>query len=128
MQIFKNKQIVYVNSQYNMAEKCEIIDYVEHESGTGQGVYKVHSIDNKGTFETTENCIFATEKNAHEAYEKSFADLVEQYKDEIKTLKDLLEFPLSHCLSCGEEYIEYEAQKAYRIRANELTGLILKEK
>ena len=128
MQKFKNKQIVYVNSQYNIAEKCEVIDYVEHESSTGQGVYKVHSIDNQGTFGATENCIFAIEKDAHEAYEKSFADLVEQYKDEIKTLKDLLEFPLSHCLSCGEEYIEYEAKKAYRIRANELTGLILEEK
>ena len=128
MQKFKNKQIVYVNSTYNIAEKCEVIDYVEHESSTGQGIYKVHSIDNHGTFGATENCIFATEKDAHEAYEKLFADLVEQYKDEIKTLKDLLEFPLSHCLSCGEEYIEYEAQKAYRIRATELTGLILEDK
>lgn len=128
MQKFKNKQIVYVNSPYNIAEKCEVIDYVEHESSTGEGVYKVHSIDNRGTFGATENCIFAIEKDAHEAYEKSFADLVEQYKDKIKTLKDLLEFPLSHCLACGEEYTEYEAQKAYRIRANELTGLILEEK
>lgn len=128
MQKFKNKQIVYVNSPYNIAEKCEVIDYVEHESSTGQGVYKVHSIDNRGTFGATKNCIFATEKDAQEAHEKLFAALVEQYKNEIKTLKDLLEFPLSHCLSCGEEYTEYEAQKAYRIRANELTNLILEEK
>lgn len=125
MQRFKNKQIVYVNSTYNIAEKCEVIDYVEYESSTGKSIYKVHSIVHKGTFGATEDCIFTTEEKARKAYEKSFEDLVKQYKDKIKTLKDLLEFPLSHCLSCGEEYIEYEAQKAYRIRANELTGLIL---
>lgn len=127
MQKFTNNTTVYVNSTYNTAEKCEVVGYVEYESSTGQSVYKLHSADNHGTFCATEDCIFATKEDACKAYEEASAELVERYKSEIRTLRDLLEFPLSHCLACGEEYTEYEAQKAYRIRANELTGLILEE-
>ncbi len=75
MQKFANKQIVYVNGPYSLAEKCEVIDYVEYKSSISQGVYNVHSIDNRVTFMATENCMFATEKDAREAFEKSFADL-----------------------------------------------------
>ncbi len=127
MQKFKPNEIIYVNGIYNIAEKCEIIDYTERESNAGKSIYKVHSIENGGTFGASEDCVFKTKEDAKDAYKKSFEKLVEQYKSEIKTLKDLLEFPLSHCLSCGEEYIEYEAQRAYRIRVSELTGMDLRE-
>ncbi len=127
MQKFKNNAIVYVNSVYNIAEKCEVVNCVESKSDTGKNYYKVHSIDNYGTFGVAENCVFATKEDAQKAYYKLSAKRVEQYKKEIKTLKDLLEFPLTHCLACGDEYTDYDAQRAYRIRANELTGIVLKE-
>jgi hypothetical protein len=88
-------------------------------------VYKVHSLDNGGTFAVTEECVFATKQEAHKSYLEESAKLVDKYKEEIKNLNDLLKFPLEYCISCGEEYTDYEAQKAYKIRANELFGIIL---
>lgn len=40
------------------------------------------------------------------------------YKESIKTVEDLINFPLSHCF-CGEEYTEYEVIAAYKERAKE---------
>ena len=60
-----------VNSKYCIAEKCEVVDYVECESSTGQSVYR----------------LFTTEKNAHKASKKSFAELVEKYKGKTRTLR-----------------------------------------
>ena len=127
MQRFKNGSTVFVNSTYNKEERCEVVDCAENELSTGKNVYKVHSLDNYGTFTVLEDYIFATKEDAHKANIEASANIVRQYKAEIKTLKDLLEFPLTHCLACGEDYTDYEAQRAYRIRANELTGLILQK-
>ena len=44
----------------------------------------------------------------------------------MKDLKDLLKFPLNHCLN-GEEYTDYEAKAAYKQRVNELVGIDLLE-
>ena len=55
---------------------------------------------------------------------KKSDELINKYKAEIKDMNDLLHFPLEHCFN-GEEYTEYEAMEAYKIRANELTGAVL---
>lgn len=122
---FNNGTTVYVNSTWNQEEECIVTGYVENESSTGKNVYKVNSQVNGGTFGATEDCVFATKEEAHKASIETSAKLVQKYKSEIKTLKDLIAFPLNHCISCGEEYIDWEAQRAYRLRANELIGVVL---
>ena len=122
MRIYKDKEIVYVNSVWNVAEKCEITGYIEHESSTGQAVYKVHSIEFCGTFGATIECIFRTRKEAIEAYQKEQQKIKEAYKKEIASLEDLLKFPLDNCIE-GCEYTDYAARQAYIERAEELTQL-----
>lgn len=126
MRKFENGATVYINGVWIKEEECEVLDCIENESRTGQNVYNVRS-KNYGMFFATEDSVFATKNEAHKASVEATDKLVQKYKMEIKTLKDLLEFPLHHCISGGEEYTEWEAQRAYRLRANELTDLILGE-
>ncbi len=120
---FADNEIVYVNSTYNIAEKCKITKFVQKESRVNKPVYALHSLDNLGSFAATEECIFKTKEDALKAYKESSNKLIEKYKNEIKTLEDLIKFPLSHCIACGEEYTEEEAREAYKIRAKEITGI-----
>lgn len=69
--------------------------------------------------------LWANPEEAYNAIEKEINDLVENYKNEIKTIEDLVAFPLEHCFD-GEEYTDYEAIKAYKIRAKELLNIDLK--
>jgi len=124
---FKDNEIVYVNSTYNIAEKCKITKFVQKESKVNKPVYALHSLDNYGSFAATEECIFKTKEDAIKSYETSANKLVEKYKDEIKTLADLIKFPLSHCIACGEEYTEEEAREAYKIRAKEIIGIDIEQ-
>lgn len=58
------------------------------------------------------------------AIKEKFANDVQALKNSIKTIEDLLIFPLLHCL-CGEEYTEYEAIHAYKAKAKELLNIDL---
>ncbi|SEF90931.1 hypothetical protein [Lachnospira multipara] len=122
---FADNEIVYVNSTYNIAEKCKITKFVQKESRVNKPVYALHSLDNYGSFAATEDCIFKTKEDAIKSYKTSSNKLVEKYKNEIRTLEELIKFPLSHCIACGEEYTEEEAREAYKIRAKEITGILL---
>lgn len=53
------------------------------------------------------------------AIKEKWKNDVQKYKNKIKNIEDLINFPLSHCF-CGEEYTEYEAIQAYKERAKEL--------
>ena len=44
---------------------------------------------------------------------------VDKYYKEIKTLRDLLEFPINHCIN-GEEYTDENAATAYKIKIKEV--------
>jgi len=122
---FADNEIVYVNSTYNIAEKCKITKFVQKESSVNKSVYALKSLDNLGSFAAIEECIFKTKEDALKAYKESSNKLIEKYKNEIKTLEDLIKFPLSHCIACAEEYTEEEAREAYEIRAKELIGILL---
>ena len=118
MQKFEKDTIVYVNTDIP-AERCEIINYTPNESSTGANIYVVHALDRLGKFATYEENIFATEKEATTAYMEKSNKLIETYKNEIKDLRDLLNFPLRYF---GDNY---EARKAYEARAAELTDITL---
>ena len=64
----------------------------------------------------------------HEAYNTYFIKknkCIKKYCDIIKTIEDLINFPLHHCI-CGEEYTNNEAKEAYKIRAKELLNIQVK--
>lgn len=124
MRKFQDGTTVFVNGTWNKKEECIVTGYIENESSTGKNVYKVQSQVNGGTFGATEDCVFATLEEAHFANIKKSDELISKYKAGIKDMNDLLRFPLEHCFN-GEEYTEYEAMEAYKIRANELTGTVL---
>ena len=52
---------------------------------------------------------------------------VEKYKAEIKTVRDLIIFPLEHTVSDAEEYSNDAARRAYKERAEELGFITSKE-
>ena len=116
MSKFAIGDIVFVNSRYNVAEKCKVENLNSEDN-----IYYVKSIDNFGSFYTKEDKMFETKDKALETYGRKCAELIKAYKEDIKDLRTLLEFPLRHCCN-GEEYTEYEAKEAYSLRAKELTG------
>lgn len=124
MEIFEKGMTVYANSCWHTAEMCEIVDFIKNESSTHKNVYKLHSLFFGGNFAITEDCVFSTRKEALDAAEKEKQTIIENYKQEIKDLNDLIRFPLKHCLY-GDEYTDENAVCAYKIRAKELTGLDL---
>lgn len=71
--------------------------------------------------------LYETAQSASEARESELLAKVEKYCKEITDVPSLLKFPLEHCLN-GEEYTNYEAIKAYKIRAKQLLGIDLSEK
>lgn len=125
MRKFHDGENVFVNNTWFEGEECIVMNCTENESSTGKNVYQVQSRVIGGIFGVTEDCVFATLEEARKASIEASDKLVQKYKNKIKTLKDLIEFPLQYCISCGEEYTNWEAQKAYKIRASELTGTVL---
>lgn len=122
---FKNGDVVFVNGTWNTAEKCKITGFVEKESSTGKPVYTLHSLDNYGTFGATEDCIFDTKENAISAHKTAFKIKVKSYCEQIRTLSDLVRFPIDNCL-CGED-TDYAAFEAYTIKAKEILNTTLKK-
>ena len=122
----KNGTIVFVNGPFTVAEKCEItgcqkVDVGNPDHSEYMDIYRLHSLDNGGTFGAAQDCVFLSKELALEAEKKRYNTLVKQYCSEINNLEDLIRFPLEHCFS--GEYTDYEARKAYRIRAKELTNI-----
>lgn len=116
---FEVGETVYVNSSWSVADRCYVVSkFVEG----GNQFYKVASYSLGGVFNTLEDSIFSTHKEALDAANAAFNKEVEEYKSEIKTVKDLLKFPLNHCLD-GDEYTDYAAIEAYKKRASELLNI-----
>lgn len=114
---FKEGDIVFVND-WNVAEKCEITGFID----IYKPIYTLHSLDWSTTFRTTEDCIFFTKEDAISAYKTAFNNEVKSYCQEIKTLEDLVKFPIDNCL-WGED-TDYPALEAYKIRAREIVTVV----
>lgn len=71
--------------------------------------------------------LYPSFKACEEAVLKEFADDVAEYKAEIKTIRDLIIFPLKHTVSYAEEYSDNAARRAYKERAEELGFITSKE-
>lgn len=125
MEKLKEGTIIYLNTGYEVAEKCKIVPYkpgeldeLKLELEDVEHLYKVYSIDTSGTFYTYEKDIFMTEKDAIEAYKKKHEQQIEEYLNKINSLADLLYFPLEHCIN-GDENTDCAAKAAYCIKIKE---------
>lgn len=70
-------------------------------------------------FRAFEDMIFPTYKQLKSEINKRYEERVKEYYDSIKTLLDLMKFPLDNCISCAEEYTDWIAREAYIRRAKE---------
>ena len=122
---YKIGDVVYVNSFWNVAERCKIVSDKERKKN-GDEAYSVCSLKMGGSFGASVDNIFSTKEDALAAYKRKSEEIVAKYKKEIKNLNDLLEFPLNHCLN-GSEYTDDDAIQAYKAKALELTGIVLGE-
>lgn len=118
----------------NSIEKCQIEELKEIDGVKTAEVRSIGTVDIEGeiicnTYGTSTRKIenlYSSCRAAYKAYYDKFNDFKNKYIEEIKDLKDLLKFPLNHCLN-GEEYTDYKAKAAYKQRVNELVGIDLSE-
>lgn len=80
-----------------------------------------------GTCGSLLEALYPSFKACEDACLKAFADKVAEYKAEIKTIQDLIIFPLKYIVSYVEEYSDDAARRAYKERAEELGFTISKE-
>ena len=71
-----------------------------------------------------EDQLYTSADAVYEQQLKNQQDKINKYCNQIKTVEDLVEFPIDHCL-IGEEYTDYEARQAYVNRTYELLGIKL---
>lgn len=70
-------------------------------------------------FRAFEDMIFPTYEQLISEIHKRHEEQVKEYYDSIKTLQDLMKFPLSNCIGCAEEYTNWVAREAYIKRARD---------
>jgi hypothetical protein len=86
-------------------------DENNNEIGPGTDIY-IMGVDLEGL--TVEE-IYVYIKEQHDIE-------VQKYCDEIKTVEDLLKFPFKYSFN-AEEYTNYDAMEAYKIKAKELLNV-----
>lgn len=70
------------------------------------------------------DCVFRFQEDAKSVLYKRHYETVQSYKDQIKSVEDLVRFMYSHQVSL-DEYTDYQARLAASIRAKELLGIEL---
>lgn len=123
-------QEVYCVS-YVGIEKCEIISLGSENDNNYIKVHFNGTVDydgNKivstyGESYVRESDLFLTLKEAVAFVKKSESDRFNEYKNSIKNLKDLLEFPVKNSFSDGDGSQDGLIIKAYTERVFELTGI-----
>lgn len=105
----------------------QIVYYEEHQTGNidkatiteiiNDTAVKIAS-ENYGTRDYPINELYTSLDEIKKVIKEKWDKDVKMYKESIKTVEDLINFPLTHCF-CGEEYTEYEAIAAYKERAKE---------
>lgn len=116
---YKVNDEIYINTDCWTAEEAKIRTCIENESSTKQNVYIVDT--RFGQVAIVEQDIYLTHEEASAAYEIKRDKIIYDYCKSIKSLEDLLKFPLDNILT-GDDADE-EAFEAYKIRARELTGI-----
>lgn len=79
-----------------------------------------------GSMGSSAEYLYRTAAAAYDAKLARYNKQIEDYKNEIQTLEDLLKFPLVHPFG-AEEYRDDAAIKAYCVRCKELQGIEVRE-
>lgn len=95
-------------------------------------IHCLHSVDRNGEITSDEygeqmvniSKVFPSPVDAYALSDKIKDNCIKGYCQNIKTIEDLIHFPLKHCLN-GEEYTDNNAVEAYKIRAKELLDIKL---
>lgn len=72
-----------------------------------------------GEFKAFEDMIFPSYEQLVSYLDAQYKQQIETYYNSIKSLNDLLKFPLENCISNGEEYVDWIAREAYIKRAKD---------
>lgn len=75
-----------------------------------------------GTYKAWSDECFLTEDELKTYLKNKYNSQVQRYCSEIKTVEDLIHFPFRYSFN-AEEYSNYEAAEAYKIRAKELLNV-----
>lgn len=125
-------QVVYFVSRIGI-EKCSIISFGSENNGGYIKVQHNGTVDYNGkeicpTYGESyvkESDLFLTLEEAIHSVKKSEEERINRYKNSIKTLKDLIEFPIFVSFDDGDGCQDGLVVKAYTERAQELLGIEL---
>lgn len=122
-------QTVYFQEHWSGAiQEAKVIDILPMEDQKRYPGKKYDKLKCRiGTCGALLENIYPSMKACQEAVRKTFIEEVEKYKAEIKTVRDLIIFPLEHTVSDAEEYSNDAARRAYKERAEELGFITSKE-
>ena len=112
-------------------ERCNIISIGSENNGGYINVHHNGTVDYNGNIISKtygesfvrESDLFLTLEEAVAFVKKKDLDRFNEYKNSIKNLKDLLEFPVKNSFSDGDGCQDGLIVKAYAERAYELTGI-----
>lgn len=121
MSKFKYNEIVFVNTTFDDTEKFIVKNYF-YSDVENVDCYVLMNIETEYVYVFAENFVFSSYEEAQNALKKEKEQLIKRYKEEIKTINDLLYFPLK--IWNNEKYRQTEAHSAYKQRLYELTGNI----
>ncbi len=108
--------IIYSNTTWNVAEKCEIKCFVP-ATDDDPDYYVVRSHVHGGTFGALLEKSFLTEKEAIIAYQEETLIKTKEIKATLNTMKDVLDYALQHM---SDEYVPEAERRAIKERGYEL--------
>lgn len=115
-QNFKSGDYVYFIDNYNNNHEGEIFNILS--SLKSKMVF--YSIKTRyGTFTIPIYDIFKTKKDRDQARIKRYNKKVQEYCEKINDITDLIFFMFGHNVAFAEEYTDWEAREAARIKANQ---------
>lgn len=115
-QNFKSGDYVYFIDNYNNNQEGEIFNILSSLE------YKMvfYSIKTRyGTFTIPIYDIFKTKEDRDQARIKRYNKKVQEYCEKINDITDLVFFMFDHNVALAEEYTDWEAREAARIKANQ---------
>lgn len=80
-------------------------------------------VHNAGMCNRTLDDIYPSKQACEKAVTIKDENTIDSYKREIKDLKSLVTFAVTHCIGPSEEYTDYNARKAFISRAEEILGI-----
>lgn len=126
---FMNNAVPYIWERVQKIKSDQVFDKRMTDSHEPK-IIKNHdndSVSNQSHYPASASCtskLKALAAAEHKRQAKISEHRISEYKEEIKNLHDLLQFPLKHCL-WGDGYTDLEAIDAYKTKVKELIGIEL---